>query len=128
METVPDLPASLTDEEHKRALTSRILLHRNKPGADPVVAAKGDRLAEIRQDQLPMSIMELEHARNKALREMTRRLYMMKPQEVIAAVSVLDGELAARRVINEDKPAQIKKTRDEILREMQGDKQKEVQG
>lgn len=128
METVPDLPANLTDEEHARALIPRIVLNRRKVGTDPVLAAKGDRLMEIRQDNLPMTVTELEAAKNRAVREMTRRLAFMKPQEVIAAVSVLDAELSARRVIKDDKPAQIRKTREEILREMQGEKQKEVQG
>lgn len=94
---------------------------------DPVVAAKSDRLMELRQDDRPISLEELETARNRALRQGMRRLYEMKPQELIGFVEVLDGEIANRRVVGAETGEKTKLTRAEMLASMQAKKLTEVQ-
>ena len=65
---------------------------------------------------------ELIGARNKAIHVMIRRFHEMKPQEVIAAVGVLEGEMAARKVNSQGEPETKKKTREEMIRLVQPEK------
>lgn len=123
MDEIPPLPAEISDEEHKRLLAPRFIKFADRRLQDPIAAAKADRLAELRQDDKPISIAELEAARNRLVRQGIRRIHEMKPQEIIGFVEVLDGEIASMKVTNSDAPGVTKATRDEMLKKMQGSKQ-----
>jgi hypothetical protein len=126
-EEVPPLPADLTDAEHARLLTPPFIRRRANQLLDPVVIAKADRIAELRQDDKPISLEELETARNRSLRQAIRRMPEMKPHEIVDLVEVLDGEIASRRVSGGESPEKAQATRAEMIAAVQGAKNSEVQ-
>ncbi len=128
MDEIPQLPPELSDAEHARLLRPAFIRRRENGVQDPIAAAKADRIMELRQDDKPISLGELETARNRALRQMVRRLYEMKPQEVIAAVEVLDSEIAARRVTGADIPGKREATREEMIQALNGAKKTSKDG
>jgi hypothetical protein len=108
-------------------LAPAFLRRRQNGVQDPIMLAKSDRLSELRQDDRPIALHELEVARNRAVRQMVRRLPEMKPQEVMTCVEVLDAEIAARKIAGAEAPEKREVTREEMLQTLQGSKQKEVQ-
>ena len=113
----------LTDEQHRRVFGTNRVRHMQEKEADREAAAEvAARIAAIREMDRPLTIEEMEKARNKFLRTMIQRSHEMKPQEVIAAVGVLDGEIAARKVSDEPNSESKKPTREEMIRQVQGEK------
>lgn len=123
-------PAELTDQEHAHVFTPAYLRRRTASTLkhhDPILAAKAERIAEIRDDDRPIGMAELENSRNRGLRQMMRRLHEMKPAELISAVEMLDGEIAAQRAAGGGSADEIKPTREEMLAKLSGSSTKEVQ-
>lgn len=76
-------------------------------------------MAELRNDDLPLNLEELERARNRIVRQGIRRVHEMKPQELIGFAELLDGEIASRRVQGGEVPGNTKKTRAEMIQALQ---------
>lgn len=125
---VEKMIARVPDEKLEHAMTPSYIRNRSKQVQDPVIAAQAQRLAQIRQDDRPLVLNELEAARNRAVREMIRRMNEMKPGEIIDAVELLDGEIASRKVTKGEDKVDIKATREEMIKKLMGDNQPEVQG
>lgn len=117
----PQHQPTLTDEDHARVWAPGFVRRRQNGVVDPVVANQAERLAEIRNDHQPLTLQELEAARNKALRGMLRRIFEMKPSELMEAVELLDGEISAKKVTNSSEGEKtVQATRQEMIEKLQG--------
>ena len=113
----------MTDEQHERVFSPNAARHRKEKIADRESAAdKAAKVMAIREMERPLDLKELEDARNKALRIMITRFHEMKPQEVISAVNVLDGESASHKATNGPDLPSKEPTREEMLAQLQGRK------
>lgn len=74
----------------------------------------------LEQTSGPMSLEELTEAREDAIRVMVLRLPEMKPSEVISAVGVIEGEIAARKSKSAPQDREAEVSREEMIARIQG--------
>lgn len=117
---VPEIGAKLTEEDHRKVFAPGYMQRREKQLPDPVLAAQAERLAALRADGAPLSLAELEGARNRALKGMIRRMHEMKPAELMEAVEVLEAEIASSKLTGKgDEPEKKQATRQEMIEKLQ---------
>lgn len=117
---IPLIGEKLTEEDHRKVFTPGYIQRREKQLVDPVIAAQAQRLAALREDDKPLSMVELEGARNRALRGMVRRMHEMKPAELMEAVEVLEAEIASSKLTGKgEEPEKKQATRQEMIEKLQ---------
>lgn len=108
----------LSDEEHKKLFGGKQVRFKERREAEVAPSEAAKRIDEIRQQSRPLEREELEKARNKAVRMMIGNFHIMKPQEIQAAIQILDSEMAQLTATETEKTKDEEATRQQMIEQL----------